>query len=155
MGPAATRSRQIARAHPVPSRSALDSVVTKRAAGGGGRNDAMCACGRRAARERCTDGDAVTARPSACYGLRNDAILQVICPTSQTISEKPQSCHADHLATLHGVVFDIVGTRAAEAFGATKRISNRSPVLPLFWHCDVMSFSSKTTVVALPATNRQ
>jgi hypothetical protein len=49
---------------------------------------------------------------SASYGLRDHGILQVICPTCQTVfagSRLP----TDRQATLHGVVFDILGPSAA------------------------------------------
>ena len=45
--------------------------------------------------------------------------------------------------------------RAARRCAREARKRKRSAFLPLFWHCDVASFSSKTIAVALEATNRQ
>ena len=49
-----------------------------------------------------------------------------------------------------------IGDRVgAPLVGALLHEGKRSASLPLFWHCDGVSFSSKTMVVVLAATNRQ
>jgi hypothetical protein len=50
----------------------------------------------------------------------DDGILQVICPTCQTVVAGSRMA-GDRQATLHGVVFDILGTRAAQAMRLARR----------------------------------
>ena len=67
------------------------------------------------------DGEAVwfwaptlVAGSFALYRLRDDGILQVICPTCQTVFAGSRMA-GDRKATLHGVVFDILGMRTVVA----------------------------------------
>src|SRR5437667_3334959 len=45
----------------------------------------------------------------------DDGIVPLSCPTRQSSSEKTQTSHRQPLATLHGVVFDILTGRVTKA----------------------------------------
>ena len=63
-------------------------------------------------------------------GFSDIQILPVICPTCQQISEKPQMPCRHPLATVHGVVFDILGARPAYARRLACRVGARGRARP-------------------------
>ena len=68
-------------------------------------------------------------RPWAFYKSREDGLVPLICPTCQSVfAGFAQSIHAsDHLATLHGVVFDIlVGSESRVGLTAVFPVDDRS-----------------------------
>jgi hypothetical protein len=62
----------------------------------------------------------------ASYRLREDGTVSVICPTSQNGFAARSIHDGDRLATLHGVVFDILA-------GSESRRSNTAPAGAARW----------------------